>query len=372
MPLRATLRHALLYMAFALPAPALLAQIAPGASASQNRVVSRVMGTVAAVSADSVTVRTEGASAGTVTLPFTPATRVLRATPGATSLRDATPIQPSDLSVGDRVLIRPDAQGAAGVVVAMKGADIAQKREGESAAWQSGVAGIVQGVDPGGETVTLRATGGAPPEVVHRTPATVVRRYAPASTSFADATKGSFADIHPGDQLRARGERAAEVITAEEIIVGSFRNVAGVVLNADPTANTLTLTNLQTKKPETLHLTPATQLRRLPPELASRLAQRGKGQPQQPSGEPADSEHRRGGGASNLLEHAPTTTLANLHKGEAVMVVASGPGASEPTAITVLAGVEPLLTASPEAAAGVFSASWDLGGGEGSEAAPQQ
>ncbi len=54
------------------------------------------------------------------------------------------------------------------------------------------------------------------------------------------------------------------------------------------------------------------------------------------------------------------------------MSVASGPGAAQPTAITVIAGVEPLLTASPEAGAGLFSASWNLGGGGETEAGPQR
>ena len=52
------------------------------------------------------------------------------------------------------------------------------------------------------------------------------------------------------------------------------------------------------------------------------------------------------------------------------MIVASGPDAPETIAITLIAGVEPLLEASPEASAGLFSASWNLGGG--AEGAAQQ
>lgn len=71
----------------------------------------------------------------------------------------------------------------------------------------------------------------------------------------------------------------------------------------------------------------------------------------------------------------PTATLADLKKGDAVMIVASqGTEAGGVTAITLLSGVEPILTASPSASQALFSGSWSLGapgGGGGGEEGTQ-
>ncbi len=317
-----------------------------------------------------------------MTVTVTPQTRLLRTAPGETSLKNAQPLQLSDLVAGDRVLVRQAAGGdadhpVAGVLIAIKQADIAQAHENEAADWQKrGISGIVGSLDTASGTVTLRPQSSAAPLTVHTTPATVVRHYAPDSTSFADARKVTLADIHPGDQLRARGAKndTGQEIAAEEIVVGSFRNIAGTVVSTDTAANTLSVTDLATKRPVVLHLQAGTQLRKLPPEMAARLARRtgsaipGGAKPEAAAGAP---EHPHGGGdTAALLQRAPVITLADLQKGDAVMVVASGPGAPQIVAITLIAGVEPLLQASPDASAGLFSASWNLGGGGESAATP--
>lgn len=58
----------------------------------------------------------------------------------------------------------------------------------------------------------------------------------------------------------------------------------------------------------------------------------------------------------------PPAKLTDLQKGDAVMIVATqanGPGGV--TAITALAGVEAILTATPSSQA-MFMAGWNLGG----------
>ena len=72
-----------------------------------------------------------------------------------------------------------------------------------------------------------------------------------------------------------------------------------------------------------------------------------------------------------FLGRTPNSTLAELQKGDAVMIVSTQSADSGTvTAITVLAGVEPILTASPNRGAMMLSP-WTLGGagGEG-EATP--
>ena len=68
----------------------------------------------------------------------------------------------------------------------------------------------------------------------------------------------------------------------------------------------------------------------------------------------------------------PTVSIGDLKKDEAVMVVATeGSANSEPTAITLLTGVEPILSASPnDNRATMLLSPWSLGGGE-AEAAQQ-
>ncbi len=384
---RPQLRDALLCAALALPAASALAQnAAPAASPAQ-----RILGSVTAISADSVTVHQEGPGGADTVVAITPQTHLLKTVPGAKSLKDATPIQLTDLAVGDRVLIRPGpgsdpAHPSAAILVAMKQGDISQAHEQQTADWQrNGVAGIVQAADSASGTITLRPQPGAPPTTIQTSATTDIRRYAPDSTAFADTRKSALADIHPGDQLRARGTKDAAntSVDASEVVAGSFQNIAGTVLSADAATGTLTLNDLATKKPVTLHLEATAQLRKLPPEAAERIAGReshheGASAGAAPAAPAAEEAHPRNhaGDMASLLQHAPTITLADLKKGDAVMVVASGPGATQRVALTVVAGVEPLLQASPSASAGLFSASWNLGGGgadaSGGEGGPQR
>jgi hypothetical protein len=137
------------------------------------------------------------------------------------------------------------------------------------------------------------------------------------------------------------------------------------------------------------------QIRKLPPEMAQRIAMRMKasaaggasgapggtagsgaqGQaiapnaPPNPSGQGGGNPAPGGGRAPDLqqfLTRLPPNTLADLQKGDAVMIVSTeGSASGQVTAITLLAGIEPLLTASPRGAQGMMLSPWSLGGGEG-------
>jgi hypothetical protein len=388
---------------------------APPAAASTPAAANNLVGTVTTTSADAVTLKLENGSEATIAIG--PQTRLLRTAPGEKTLKGATIIHMEDLTAGDRVLVLRATSGAdaghytAAAIVTMKQADIAQAHAAEAADWQRrGVGGIVKTIetDPALQASASPSSGGPGATIVlstpqpdrtlaiHLTPATVIRRYAPDSVNFADAKQATLADIHPGDQLRARGDKNEDgtQVTAVEIVAGSFRNVAGTITTIDPAQNTITVTDLATKKPVTLKLNSETQMRKLPPEMAQRLAARngsgssnGAGRPgaapptgseTHPVGEPgayAGSGRGRGDTAS-MLQRAPLVTLAELKKGDAVMVVAAkgGGGISDAaTAITLIAGVEPLLESSSKGASDtLFSASWNLSGGGGAaEAAPQ-
>ena len=91
-----------------------------------------------------------------------------------------------------------------------------------------------------------------------------------------------------------------------------------------------------------------------------------------PAGGGGGFQQRGGGGAMDsqqMLNRAPEIHFADLKKGEAVMLVAT-PGNTEATAITLIAGVEPLLEAP---ASQDLLSNWSMGtGGADAAAAGQQ
>jgi len=74
---------------------------------------------------------------------------------------------------------------------------------------------------------------------------------------------------------------------------------------------------------------------------------------------------RGGGDIKQMLDHLPAVPLAELKSGDAIMVsTTEGTDPTHLTAIMLLAGVEPLLTASPNSTRDIMSG-WNLGGGAG-------
>jgi len=96
---------------------------------------------------------------------------------------------------------------------------------------------------------------------------------------FDDAKPGTIDQIKPGDQLRARGNRNPDgsEVTAEEIVSGTFRNIAGTVISVDSSKNTVSISDLLTKKPVVVQVTADSQMRKLPAFVAMRIAMRLKG-----------------------------------------------------------------------------------------------
>ena len=383
-----------LFLASGPLVPAGAAQAASQTQAAPTRIV----GSVTAINGQSLTLQPD--KGAPVTLTVSGAARILETQPGAKTLAGATPIQLSGVAVGDRILaaVHPSTDGSgltATTLIAMKQSAIAEQQKAEEADWQRrGVGGLVKTVDTA--TGTLTIASGPRTLTIHATPQTVVRRYSPDSIKFSDAQPSTLAAIHPGDQLRARGNRSADggEINADEIVAGTFRNIAATVLSVDPAANTVTVKDLATKKPVVIHITAESQMHKLPEQMAQALAVRLK----RPSGQAGPQEHaetaphatshgawQQPGGAghssagaagqsgdlSRMLERTPPVALPELHKGDAVMIVATEGTPGSATAVTLVAGVEPILTASPSASQSVFSASWDVGGG-GQEGAGEE
>lgn len=417
---RASFFALLLATTFAVAPPA----SAQAKSGSADAGITKAVGTIKSVQPGSITVAAE--SGGDITATLAPTTKILRVPPGEKDLKNATALQPQDLQPGDRVLVRGQASSdahslAALAVIVMKQADLSAVHQRESEDWQKrGVGGLVTNVDAANGTITISYGGlGASRNVTLQVGKnTILRRYAPGSIKFDDAKPAPLAEIKAGDQLRARGARSPDgnELTAEEIVSGSFRNIAGTITSIDPGSNTITVHDLIAKASVVVKVSSDSQMKKLPPEMAHRIAMRLKGgaagdqNAQNPSpqnaGAPdsqsnsAPSRHSqqeagahssgsaggqgRGGppDVQRMLSHLPNSSLADLQKGEAVMIVSSsgdkpgeksgekpGDNSGQVTAIILLAGVEPILTASPNHSSSLLSP-WSLStsGGEGDSA----
>ena len=382
--------------------------LAQSPSADSSAAALRPAGTVKSVEGSTVTLTTD--SGREVHILVKDTTRMVQAAPGLSpqELKNAPAVKVSELEPGDRMTVRgtpaPDGQAVvASTVLVMKKAAVAERQERERQEWlQRGVGGLVGAVDPVARTVTVSVVSiaGKKSTLIRFKENTTVRRYLPDSVKFDDAQLATLADVKPGDQLRARGDRNADgsEFSAAEIVFGSFRNIAGRVTAIDPVNRTLVVADLATKKPVTVKITDESQMKKLPPLLAERLAARLKGTAESapagsPSGPPPGGRAfpgaagappqgaaagprtgmgpdggSRGGAAPDLqqlLGRAPDLTLAELQKGEAVMLVATaGSVSTEPKAITLLSGVETILTASPNGGgAAMLLSPWNLGGG---------
>jgi hypothetical protein len=377
-------------------------QEAPG-----SRAVAKRIGAIKAINGTEITLAPD--SGPDVKITVQPATQIVRFAPGETNVNNAKPIQLQDLQVGDRIR----ATGWATddnlplpvlKIIVMTHSDLEARHQQDLQDWQKrGVGGLVSAVDPAAGTVTISVTsfGGKKNITIHAAKSTVIRRYAPDSVKFDDAKPGTLKEIQAGDQVRARGERNADgtELTADEIVSGSFRNIAGTVNSVDASSSTLSVQDLLSKKTVLIKVTADSQLRHLPPEVAQRIALRlkagfagatgaagvapaaGSGQPTPPtpptptasSGGTAEGGMGsraggmgagRPGGAPDfqqMLSRLPASLLADLHKGDAVILVSTEGSAGMGTAIQLVSGVEPILQAAPNAGQAMMLAPWSLG-----------
>lgn len=360
-----------------------------GMAIAQAPAAARNIGVVKSIDGKTLVLKTDAGAE--VTISVSDSARILRLAPGQTDLKSATALTLQDLQVGDRMLVSGQAGDGGAItaarIIVMKQADVAQKQQQNREDWQKhGTGGIVSAIDPATGTIDISITP-TQSVVVKTSKDTSYLRYAPNSVKFSDAQKGTMDQIKVGDQLRARGTRSedSKELTAKEVISGTFRNIAGTITAIDPANNTMTVKDVLAKKSVTIKFNPDSQLRKLAPQMAQRLAfflKNGArsaegGAPaagQTPTSASADAGGRPAGAPDfqQIFSRIPSTTLADLQKEDAVMVVASqGNGSGEVTAITLLAGVEPILTASPNGsgAAALFSG-WNMGA-PGGDAGPQ-
>ena len=214
-------------------------------------------------------------------------------------------------------------------------------------------------------------------------------------------------------------------LDAEVIVSGTFRNVAGTVISTDVAANEITIKDLESKKPLIVKVNADSALHKMPPMMAQMLAARANGAAsgataqggmpgQRPAGAggqgsgggpatggpggppaggpgmgsagmgapggargpggpgmgglggpggPGGSGGMRGGGdIQQMLERMPAFQISELKPGDALIVNSTaGTDPSRVTAISLLAGVEPLLTAPTPQGDRRLSGAWNMG-----------
>ena len=278
----------------------------------------------------------------------------------------------------------------------------------------------------GSVTISVSNLMGKKSIVIHTSKDTVIRRYAPDSVKFEDAKTSSLQQIQPGDQLRARGDRIADgtELNAEEIVTGVFRNIMGTINSVDASSGLISVQDLLSKKAVTVRVASDSDLHKLPAEMAQRFAMRLKGgsgiaglpggggasssgtgsganapagaaagnapanappnaqgaaaNAQGPpaagsaggawrggSGPGAGGGTRPAGGADfqQMLSRSPAVAVADLHKGDAVVILATeGTPTSASTVVMLVGGVEQILQAAPSASQVMMLAPWSLGG----------
>jgi hypothetical protein len=355
-----------------------------------------------------IKVKTDAGAIIAVTMRDT--TNYRRVPPGTKDIATAPEIAFADLAVGDRVVAtgRTSEDGkevSASRVLVMTPADIAKKQQADQADWQKrGVSGPVLSVDAAANKVTISARGPDgvnKPLIVEVSPKTELKRYAQDSIKFDDAKVGKFSEIEVGDQVRALGNRSADgsSYAAEEIISGGFRNLAVTVVSVNAADNTMVVADLDNKKtPVTVKVKPDSDLKKMPDQMATMMAARytamadggrggaaggagrggaagapssapGQGSaPGGPGGGRGGPGGRGGGDIQQMMERMPVFTLAELKPGDALMILAAkGADPGKVTAITVLAGVDKIFSATPASQRPMMLGNWsvDMGGGGG-------
>ncbi len=390
-------------------------------AASPAKPTEHVLGTVTAIdpAAHKITVK-EDKTATEHSIQLQNAKTLLKVAPGAKDLKSATRITADDLQAGDRVDVRgfkaeddPNAIAAKSVIL-MSARDLEQAHQAEAAAWQRSTPGLVNSVDAaaGKINITVRSPEGSKPVIVDVPNTTEFTRYSPENPKTP--APSHLTDIQAGDQVRVIGEKSADgtTITAQKVYSGAFRTMGGMVTSISPDGKQITIKSAATNQPVEVTLNDQSAVRRLPPEMALRLAMRlnptyrpaqgaqaspggagaggnaagappygakageaggAQGSPVGSSGGGAGSGRWQGGagggaragagGLAQMIEGVPKISVSDLKPGDAVIVSGAATVAdnSRLIATNVIAGAEPILRAAPARQGQSQNMDWNLG-----------
>ncbi|HXG82694.1 MAG TPA: hypothetical protein VNI84_01585 [Pyrinomonadaceae bacterium] len=348
---------------------------------SSTAVQTNLIGEVTAIdqSAGKIVVQTEAKTSVTVTVNDKTVFR--RVAPGQTSLAGAEQITVADVKIGDRVLIPGGvaAEQAAVrqfIVMAREAINAQRDKERETRRART-INGQITAVNAEKREIIIQARGRGNAEAltVAASPNAKLTRYAPDSLKPADAKPGAFADLRVGDQIRVVGDKNADGtrVAAEEILSGSVTRSVGTISEINQTRGEVVVKNAETGQLTTVAVGKNTTLRRISPEVADALkqrfdrrrerrAERASGNAEQPPQQTQENRRRnrgerrnRAGGDANqnnnpagnqagnrnpqqMFENLPAIKIADLKKGDAVLITATSGGNSQMTAVSIVTG----------------------------------
>jgi hypothetical protein len=353
-------------------------RIQPVPALTVNPQQQNLIGTVTAIDTANGKIIVKTDAGNSVTFSTNDKTTVRRLPPGQTSIANAEKITLADIKVGDRVLVpggAADVQTAARQVIVMASEAIAAKRDQDRSEWQTrGINGRITALNQEKKEITVQARGA---EIITvKAPGNAkILRYAPDSLRSTDARTGAFTDLRVGDQIRILGNRSADgkTVTAEEIVSGTVARAFGTITDINTKANEITIKNSQTGQTFTVVIGKNSVVKRLPAEVAQNLTQRrerrqqrrqtqaestgvqtenqGQRRRERRNGENrerrsanAGDAQRPRGGLQQMLEAQPAITIADLKKGDALMVTGTqGADASRLTAVNIISGDAELM-----------------------------
>jgi hypothetical protein len=330
---------------------------------AQTPAPSRFVGTVTAIKIETAEIVVKPDNAPAVSTKLTSDTVVERVEPGVKDLKSAQPMQASDISVGDRVLVvlMPDVP-VLRRIVDMSAVDINKKNEADRLDWtKRGISGVVAAKNGADITLKMRSLQGEMRATVTVTDKTKYKRYTPDSVKFVDAKISKLDEISVGDQLRTRGQKSEDglKVTADDVVFGTFVTKAGTVTTVNPETKELRVNEIGTNKPLLIKLTADSQLKKMPNFGGAPGGPGGAapgGAPAPTPGGTAPAGMRPGGAPPDLaqmIERMPPTKLEELKPGDLIVVSSTkGAKSDEITAITLLANADMLIRMATMAAPG--------------------
>ena len=319
---------------------------------AQNAPPKFIIGTVSGFKAETAEIEVKPDQGDVVSLKVISTTQALRVPPGEKDLKKAEPIQVTDVSAGDRVLVNlmPGAFEARRIVV-MSSSDIGKRNAADSADWtKRGVAGIVAAKNGNEITLRKRSFQGEVKLTVTVNDKTSFRRYAPDSVKFADAKNSALAEVSIGDQLRARGQKSDDgmKVDAGEVVFGTFLTKGGPITGVNVESKEITISDLTTHQPLVIKLTADSQLKKMPDfgGMPGGGAPGGGMPGASPGGGGPPGVVRMHGGMdmAQMLEHMPPTRLEDLKPGDTVIVSSTkGASSGQVTAIMLVSNAGMLI-----------------------------
>ena len=359
--------------------------LAMTAALAQQPQSTLIRGAITAVNASTDVVTVKTLAGDTIELQIAPRSFIKHLAVGETDMKKATDVKLSELVVGERLVatyqVGPDKKNEARTILVQTQADLDELAKRDADDWRKrGTTGNLEASDAAAKTFTMKV--GSKTVTVKPAEKAEFLRYSPDSAKSSDARPSSFTELKSGDEVHVLGNKNADgsEIAAEKVVFGSFPQIAATIKSINAAGNEMVVMDLATKKPLTIRLNSDSNMKKLPDMAAQMLARRygaarggsddngggrgfgrGRGGPGGPGGPGAG----RGGDVGQILDHAPAITLADLKPGDAIMVkTTAGSGSGPGTAVMLIAGVEPILTAAPNSTRDIM-AGWNLGGGGG-------